>query len=228
MTNDALSQTNNDCIEANDRLTGAPLGESPNLDDNENDGRKYSHVAAVLAPLGLGDETLSLFRRHEIDDGYLGFVNTTEYESIGPPLGTALRAVSAARARLCASNSSKNSVEDLLDGAAVHQSVLETKLRDHRAEFARLKAALQARGSEIEQGLLCPITCELMHEPVVASDGNTYERAAIKTWFDASKTTSPVANAPLASLVLKPNNLARSLISTILEGCCEQHHRTAP
>ena len=110
----------------------------------------------------------------------------------------------------------------------MHQPVLETKLRDHRVELTRLKMALQARGGEVGGDLVCPIACELMHDPAFASDGNTYERAAIEEWFAKGKATSPLTNTPLVSQCLTPNNLARSLISTILEGCCEQHHRTAP
>ena len=123
----------------------------------------------VFASLGLGGEILSLFLSHEVDDDCLWFV----YDylvSIGLPLGTALHAVSATRtARTNALNSSKNSVEDLLVGAAVH----------HRAELARFKTALSARGSEIERGILCHITCELMHDPVVTTDGNSYKRASL-------------------------------------------------
>ena len=185
----------------------------PDGDDSE----RYSKVAAVLASLGLGDEILLLFRTHEVDDDCLSSVKTIDLASIGLPLGTAVRVVSAA-ARVDASNSSKDFAEDL-DVAAVQLSVLETKLRDHRAELARLKTALSARDSEIEEDLVCPITCELIHDPVFASDGNTYERAAIEAWFAMDKVTSPMTNAPLASLVLTPNNLARRLIAKILEEC---------
>ena len=70
-------------------------------------------------------------------------------------------------------NSSKNFSEELIDGVAVHQSVLETKLRDHHAELVRVKTALLACYSDVDEGRLCPITCELIHDSVVASDGNT-------------------------------------------------------
>lgn len=48
--------------------------------------------------------------------------------------------------------------------------------------------------------LVCPITQEIYNTPVVASDGNTYEKHAIKTWFDAQRNStgsirSPVTNA---------------------------------
>ena len=50
------------------------------------------------------------------------------------------------------------------------------------------EAALQARRVSLGLGALplphefvCPITCEKMKDPVVASDGNSYERSAIAT-----------------------------------------------
>ena len=35
-----------------------------------------------------------------------------------------------------------------------------------------------------EEKYLCPITREIMVEPVVDALGNTYDKAAIKAWFD--------------------------------------------
>lgn len=45
----------------------------------------------------------------------------------------------------------------------------------------------------------CPITQtdELMKDPVVASDGKTYERAAIREWIGLGKQTSPMTNEDL-------------------------------
>ena len=55
----------------------------------------------------------------------------------------------------------------------MRQSVLETELSDHRAEVVRLKTALLACGSGVDEGRLCPITCQLIGDPAVATDGNT-------------------------------------------------------
>lgn len=41
-------------------------------------------------------------------------------------------------------------------------------------------------------------------DPVIAADGFTYERRAIKGWL-SRKETSPMTNAPLAHLDLVPN-----------------------
>lgn len=63
---------------------------------------------------------------------------------------------------------------------------------------------------------LCPITQELLVDPVVAQDGFTYERCAILEWFAkcivVGQVTSPLTNAPLASAQLFDNNLVRSMV----------------
>jgi len=57
----------------------------------------------------------------------------------------------------------------------------------------------------------CPLTLELMTDPVVAMDGNTYERSAIAEWF-AVHTTSPLTREEIQP-VLVPNMAIRKLIS---------------
>jgi len=53
--------------------------------------------------------------------------------------------------------------------------------------------------------LVCPITQECFVEPVVADDGNTYERKSILTWFHCGKTRSPVTNEIMKTRNLVPN-----------------------
>mmetsp|Transcript_24544 Transcript_24544/g.34293 ORF Transcript_24544/g.34293 Transcript_24544/m.34293 type:complete len:152 (+) Transcript_24544:39-494(+) len=57
----------------------------------------------------------------------------------------------------------------------------------------------------------CPITREVMKDPVICSDGHTYERSAIQQWLQRHNT-SPKTNLPLASNVLIPNHSLRSII----------------
>ena len=72
--------------------------------------------------------------------------------------------------------------------------------------------------------MVCPISCERMVEPVMASDGHTYERAEIQKWFNLHNTTSPKTRETLTSLVLTPNP---SLKTLILEWVHEQTQGTA-
>ena len=63
------------------------------------------------------------------------------------------------------------------------------------------------------ENLSCPISMELMREPVLAADGFTYDRHAISAWLARGKTTSPTTGAPLAHTHLTPNHLVKSMIA---------------
>lgn len=60
--------------------------------------------------------------------------------------------------------------------------------------------------------LCCPITMDLMSQPVVAADGHTYEADALAAWICSGHTTSPVTNAELPSLVAMPNHVVRAQV----------------
>ena len=49
---------------------------------------------------------------------------------------------------------------------------------------------------EESKRLICPITCELMEDPVLDAKGNCYERTAIQQWLQ-DHDTSPVNNEVL-------------------------------
>jgi tetratricopeptide (TPR) repeat protein len=58
---------------------------------------------------------------------------------------------------------------------------------------------------------LCPISCEIMEEPVTTLAGNTYEKTHIMAWFRTHQT-DPLTNTKLSSKRLVPNNSLRSQI----------------
>lgn len=58
---------------------------------------------------------------------------------------------------------------------------------------------------------ICPITQDVMDDPVFAADGYTYEREAIAGWT-MHHSTSPMTNLPLAHTGLTPNLGLRSAI----------------
>eukprot|EP00466_Bigelowiella_natans_P005739 jgi/Bigna1/45697/e_gw1.142.3.1 len=75
----------------------------------------------------------------------------------------------------------------------------------------------------------CPITREVMKDPVVCSDGHTYERSAIQRWLQRN-STSPRTNLPLASNALIPNHSLRSIIHeytirTLIRQEAKEHRR---
>ena len=59
---------------------------------------------------------------------------------------------------------------------------------------------------------VCPISYDIMCDPVVTADGLSYERAAIEHWFSTGHTTSPRTNAALPHQHLVPNVQLRQAI----------------
>lgn len=58
---------------------------------------------------------------------------------------------------------------------------------------------------------LCPISKEMMVDPVVAADGHTYEKSYIMEWM-VTNNTSPITREELGHKVLYPNKLLRAEI----------------
>ena len=53
--------------------------------------------------------------------------------------------------------------------------------------------------------MCCPITLEIMKDPVVAVDGTSYERSSIEKWY-TSNSTLPVCGSTISDKRLYPNN----------------------
>lgn len=60
-------------------------------------------------------------------------------------------------------------------------------------------------------GFLCPLTMMVMYDPVLDTEGNTYERSAISEWLQRKKN-SPVSRQPLSESMLIPNLALRETI----------------
>ncbi|KAL4319207.1 hypothetical protein GQ457_18G022540 [Hibiscus cannabinus] len=66
--------------------------------------------------------------------------------------------------------------------------------------------------------LRCPISLQLMYEPVVIASGQTYERICIEKWFRDGHDTCPKTQQKLPHLSLTPNYCVKGLIAS----WCEQ------
>lgn len=69
---------------------------------------------------------------------------------------------------------------------------------------------------EIPDEYICPITQEIMREPVTISDGFTYEKQAITEWFMSGKYTSPMTNLTLENTDYQLNRDLRDEIHKYL------------
>jgi hypothetical protein len=73
----------------------------------------------------------------------------------------------------------------------------------------------------LEDIYTCPITKELMVDPVMAEDGHTYERGAIEKWRQGSERRdgcyrSPKTNIPMGGRIV-PNHAVRQAIGALVE-----------
>jgi len=93
-------------------------------------------------------------------------------------------------------------LHDILDKLrALNQKIIETHEENPPDEF------------------ICPISFELMNEPVIASDGYSYEKAAIQNWLITKGRYSPKTNLPLTSVLLYPNHIMATQIRKWRESC---------
>ncbi|EEE57609.1 hypothetical protein OsJ_07993 [Oryza sativa Japonica Group] len=71
---------------------------------------------------------------------------------------------------------------------------------------------------EPPQLFLCPISMELMEDPVTVSTGVTYDRRSIEEWlFVYGRTTCPATMQPLSNFDLTPNHTLKRVISSWLD-----------
>lgn len=59
---------------------------------------------------------------------------------------------------------------------------------------------------------LCPITCEIMGDPVVCADGFSYDRVAIQRWLTTS-SMSPMTGLKLSNNSVTPNMALKDVIA---------------
>lgn len=75
------------------------------------------------------------------------------------------------------------------------------------------KGLIKHRSPVIPDDFRCPISLELMRDPVIVSTGQTYERSCIQKWLDAGHKTCPKTQQTLLHTALTPNYVLKSLIA---------------
>ncbi|KAK6160386.1 hypothetical protein DH2020_003767 [Rehmannia glutinosa] len=72
--------------------------------------------------------------------------------------------------------------------------------------------------------LRCPISLQLMYDPVIIASGQTYERVCIEKWFSDGHNTCPKTQQQLPHLSLTPNYCVKGLVAS----WCEQNGIPVP
>eukprot|EP00747_Dinoflagellata_sp_TGD_P169326 gnl/TRDRNA2_/TRDRNA2_198060_c0_seq1.p1 gnl/TRDRNA2_/TRDRNA2_198060_c0~~gnl/TRDRNA2_/TRDRNA2_198060_c0_seq1.p1 ORF type:complete len:608 (-),score=88.52 gnl/TRDRNA2_/TRDRNA2_198060_c0_seq1:37-1860(-) len=70
---------------------------------------------------------------------------------------------------------------------------------------------------DIPPATICPLSQQLMEDPVMCADGHSYERAFIERWLAAGHRKSPTTKETLAHTTLIPNMCLRSMIENVVE-----------
>lgn len=60
------------------------------------------------------------------------------------------------------------------------------------SSFAAASAQQAVAVNEIPNEYICPITQEIMQDPVVAADGRSYERVALQNWYNGGNRVCPI------------------------------------
>ncbi|TKY47381.1 U-box domain-containing protein 21 [Spatholobus suberectus] len=80
------------------------------------------------------------------------------------------------------------------------------------------KGKEQIQGGDLEVEVVipnhfrCPVSLELMKDPVTLSTGITYDRVSIEKWIEGGNKTCPVTNQALTTFDIIPNHAIRRMI----------------
>ncbi|KAF8397496.1 hypothetical protein HHK36_016413 [Tetracentron sinense] len=92
-------------------------------------------------------------------------------------------------------------------GASASEKCLPSSCSSQASTEQNLKSPV------IPDDFRCPISLELMRDPVIVSTGQTYERVCIEKWLEAGHGTCPKTQQTLSSTAITPNYVLRSLIA---------------
>ncbi|KAH0632985.1 hypothetical protein KY284_035771 [Solanum tuberosum] len=82
-----------------------------------------------------------------------------------------------------------------------------------RTNSRRRRAAAAMADVNVPADFRCPISLDLMRDPVVVSTGQTYDRSSITLWFESGHTTCPKTGQTLTHTDLIPNSALKNLIA---------------
>lgn len=118
-------------------------------------------------------------------------------------------------------NSCRSKIEAPEDDLSVRHSEFMDELERVKEQVKQMVSHLGEK-NEVPEDYICPITTELMLDPVVDCAGHTYEKAAIQEWFGRGKKTSPKTGEELKNFNLIPNYSIKSAIQSFLSNANKQ------
>ncbi|KAL3717968.1 hypothetical protein ACJRO7_003151 [Eucalyptus globulus] len=107
---------------------------------------------------------------------------------------------------------SSNEETEKVKGSSVQYSL--TALRNFD-----LSSSSQMIVTNIPDEFRCPISLDLMRDPVIVSSGHTYDRTSIAQWINSGHHTCPKSGQRLIHMALIPNYALKSLVHQ----WCQEH-----
>eukprot|EP00250_Pteridium_aquilinum_P008873 c18275_g1_i1 orf=636-3776(-) len=86
-------------------------------------------------------------------------------------------------------------------------------LKEREKQYQDKRVPLGSHPFAALQSFYCPITQDVMEDPVEIASGQVFERAAIQKWFADGHTVCPTSSVELENLELRPNAILRRSIN---------------
>ncbi|XVF21571.1 hypothetical protein REPUB_Repub12eG0101000 [Reevesia pubescens] len=107
-------------------------------------------------------------------------------------------------------NAQVNNAKGKLD--QINQIVdLISHIRDY---VLKIECFEPTSGILIPQPFLCPLSLELMLDPVIVASGQTYDKSAIQKWLDSGLTICPKTRQTLTHTNLIPNYMVKAMVAS--------------
>jgi hypothetical protein len=84
--------------------------------------------------------------------------------------------------------------------------------KEKEIKYFTKRKSLGSQPLEPLQSFYCPITRDVMEDPVETSSGQTFERSAIEKWLADGHEMCPLTMTPLDTSILRPNKTLRQSI----------------
>lgn len=133
-------------------------------------------------------------------------VKITESLSLKSNQELLIEAVALEKLKENAEQAEKNEEVDYLDQLLALVTYMHERL-------VLLKQSESYNTVQIPADFCCPLSLELMTDPVIVASGQTYERAFIRKWIDLGLTVCPKTRQVLAHTNLIPNYTVKALVA---------------
>ncbi|XP_057769122.1 U-box domain-containing protein 15-like isoform X2 [Salvia miltiorrhiza] len=118
----------------------------------------------------------------------------------------------------------KNATQQVVDLLAKFKQISGVDENSVLDEPALVRCLEKSKSLLIPHEFLCPISLEIMADPVIIATGQTYERDSIQKWLNSGHRTCPKTGQKLNHSTVAPNFALRNLI----QQWCEKNNYDLP